>query len=61
MELIGHDWPLTMRRNSPTTMRKAVNQALRTLAEEAPSITEARGMRGSGWEGDLDEMRRGRN
>ncbi len=61
MELVGHDWPPVMRRYSPTTMRKGVNLALQTLAEEPLSVTEARGMRETGWEGDLNEMRRGRN
>ena len=49
-----------MRRYSLTTKREAVNLALRTLAEEPLSVTEARGMRGSGWEGNLNEMRLGR-
>lgn len=49
-----------MRRYSLTTKREAVNLALRTLAEEPLSVTEAHGMRGSGWEGNLNEMRRGR-
>jgi Arc/MetJ family transcription regulator len=42
------------------TKREAVNFALRTLAAEPLSVEEARGLRGSGWEGDLDEMRAGR-
>jgi Arc/MetJ family transcription regulator len=42
------------------TKRDAVNFALRTLAAEPLSLDEARAMRGSGWEGDLDEMRSGR-
>ena len=46
-----------MRRDSPTTKREAVNFALRTLAEEPLSVEEARRMRGSGWDGDLDELR----
>ena len=37
--------------------REAVDFALRRLVEEPLSIEEARAMRGSGWEGDLDEMR----
>ena len=45
-----------IRRDSPTT-REAVNLALPTLAEEPLSVEEARRMRGSGWDGDLDELR----
>lgn len=43
-----------------TTKRAAVNLALRTLAAEPLSLEAARGLRGSGWEGDLDELRLGR-
>jgi Arc/MetJ family transcription regulator len=39
------------------TKREAVNFALRSIASEPFSLDEARRMRGSGWEGDLDEMR----
>lgn len=37
--------------------REAVNLALRRLAEEPLSAADARGLRGSGWDGDLEEMR----
>jgi Arc/MetJ family transcription regulator len=37
--------------------RDAVNFALRTLAAEPLDVNEARALRGSGWEGDLDDMR----
>jgi Arc/MetJ family transcription regulator len=40
-----------------TTKREAVNSALRALAAEPLSLDEARSLRGSGWEGDLDELR----
>jgi len=40
--------------------RDAVNFALRTLAGEPLGIDEARRLRGSGWDGDLDEMRSSR-
>ncbi len=50
-----------MRRYSLTTKRAAVNFALRTLAAEPLSVEEARRMRGSGWDGDLDELRSRRN
>lgn len=46
-----------MERYHLTTKREAVNFALRTVAGEAISVQEARGLRGSGWEGDLDQMR----
>ncbi|MDE0155078.1 MAG: type II toxin-antitoxin system VapB family antitoxin [Gammaproteobacteria bacterium] len=49
-----------MRRYRLATKREAVNLALRTLAAEPLNIEEARRMRGSGWEGDLDEMRASR-
>ncbi|MEO6628929.1 MAG: type II toxin-antitoxin system VapB family antitoxin [Aquihabitans sp.] len=42
------------------TKRDAVNFALRSLAGEPLDLDEARAMRGSGWDGDLDEMRTGR-
>lgn len=46
-----------MRRYQLTTKRMAINFALRALAEEPLGIEEARGLRGSGWEGNLDEIR----
>ena len=49
-----------MRRYSLTTKREAINFALRTLAAEPLGVKEARQLRGSGWEGDLDELRSGR-
>ncbi len=49
-----------MHRYSLSTKREAVNFALRLVAAEPLSLDEARQMRGSGWEGDLDEMRTGR-
>lgn len=49
-----------MRRYQLATKREAVNFALRTLAAEALTAEEAIAMRGSGWEGDLDEMRASR-
>ena len=59
VELVGHDWPVVVRQHSPTTMRETMKSALRTLTEEPLSVKEAHGIRGSGWEGNLDEMRRG--
>ena len=49
-----------MRRYRLTTKREAINYALRTLAAEPLSVDEARRLRDSGWEGDLDELRSGR-
>jgi Arc/MetJ family transcription regulator len=40
-----------------TTKRDAVNLALSRLAGEPLELDEARSLRGSGWDGDLDEMR----
>jgi Arc/MetJ family transcription regulator len=42
------------------TKREAVNFALRTVAGEPLDVDDARRMRGSGWDGDLDEMRTSR-
>jgi Arc/MetJ family transcription regulator len=42
------------------TKREAVNFALRTVAAEALGLDEARRLRGSGWDGDLEEMRTSR-
>lgn len=39
------------------TKRDAINLALRTLAAEPLGLDAALAMRGTGWEGDLDEMR----
>lgn len=46
-----------MRRFNFRTKRDAVNFALRVLAAEALPADEARKLRGSGWDGDLDQMR----
>lgn len=43
-----------------STKRAAVNFALRTLAAEPLDLDAARRLRGSGWDGDLDEMRTSR-
>jgi Arc/MetJ family transcription regulator len=51
---------VVMERYQLSTKRDAVNLALRTLAGEPLSIERARSLRGSGWEGDLDEMRTSR-
>jgi Arc/MetJ family transcription regulator len=46
-----------MERYQLATKREAVNFALRTVAAEALDLDAARSLRGSGWDGDLDEMR----
>ena len=51
---------VVMERYHLTTKRDAVNFALRTVAAEPLSIEKARGLRGSGWDGDLEEMRASR-
>lgn len=50
-----------MRRYHLTTKQEAINFALRSLAAEPLGIAEARRLRGSGWDGDLDELRSGRS
>jgi Arc/MetJ family transcription regulator len=40
-----------------TTKREAVNFALRTVAAEPLGLDDARRLRGSGWEGELETMR----
>lgn len=49
-----------MERFHLSTKREAVNLALRHLAGEPLDLVEARSLRGSGWEGDLAEMRSAR-
>lgn len=49
-----------MERYHLTSKREAVNFALRTIAAEPLDLEQARSLRGSGWEGDLEEMRAGR-
>ena len=46
-----------MRRYHLTSKRDAVNYALRLVAAEALDLDAARALRGSGWDGDLDQMR----
>lgn len=50
-----------MSRFNLATKREAVNLALRFLAAEPMSVDEARALRGSGWTGDLEEMRASRS
>ncbi len=51
---------VVMQRYNLSTKREAVNLALRLVAAEALSVDDARALRGSGWEGDLEELRSGR-
>jgi len=46
-----------MRRYHLSSKREAVNFALRSVAAEPLDLDQARGLRGSGWDGDLDELR----
>lgn len=50
-----------MRRYRLANKSAAVNFALRRLSAESVSVEEARALRGTGWEGDLDLMRSGRS
>ena len=43
-----------------TTKREAVNMALRHLAGEPLGLGEARALRGTGWDADLDDLRTSR-
>jgi Arc/MetJ family transcription regulator len=47
-----------MDRHGLKTKREAVDFALRQLVDEPLTIEEALAMEGTGWEGDLEEMRR---
>lgn len=49
-----------MSRYQLSTKRDAVNFALRLVAAEALDLEQARQLRGSGWEGDLAELRTSR-
>ena len=49
-----------MRRYQFATKKEAVNFALQVLAAEPLSLKEAQDLRGSGWEGDLEKMRKSR-
>jgi Arc/MetJ family transcription regulator len=51
---------VVLRRYHLSSKREAVNFALRTVAAEVLDVEQARRLRGSGWDGDLDELRTGR-
>ena len=46
-----------MERYGLRSKRDAVNLALRLVAAEPLDLDAARAMRGSGWDGDLEDMR----
>ncbi len=48
---------VVMQRYHLASKRDAVNLALRRLATEALDLDDARALRGSGWDGELDDMR----
>ena len=52
---------IVMRRYRLKTKRDAVNFALRAVAAEPLDLDSARRLRGSGWDGDLDELRGARH
>ncbi|NCG22579.1 MAG: type II toxin-antitoxin system VapB family antitoxin [Actinobacteria bacterium] len=49
-----------MDRYQLATKREAVHLALRRLVGEALDLADARALRGSGWDGDLADMRASR-
>ena len=49
-----------MERYQLSSKRDAVNLALRRLATEPLGVDQARRLRGTGWDGDLDQMRASR-
>ncbi len=48
-----------MERYGTRTMRETVDLALRRLVGEPMSTADAIALRGTGWEGDLEQMRAG--
>ncbi len=51
---------VVMQRYRLSTKCEAVNLALRLLAAEALTVDDARALRDTRWEGDLDELRASR-
>lgn len=49
-----------MTRYGFATMKEAVNASLLAMASDAMTLDEALGMRGAGWDGDLEAMRTSR-
>lgn len=54
-DLVGR----VMRRYGVSTKRAAIDLALRRLDVEPMSRDDALAMRGSGWDGELDQLREG--
>ncbi len=52
---------VVMTRYHLQTKKEAVNFALNLVAGESLSLEQARAMRGSGWDGDLEDMRESRS
>ena len=48
---------IVMERYHLSTKREAVNFALRIVAAEPLDLGQARALRGSGWEGDFEDLR----
>jgi len=61
IDIDDHACRTVMQRYHLGTKREAVNFALRAVAGEPLSLEAARGLRGTGWDGDLDQMRTGRS
>ena len=57
MDLDDDACQIVMDRYHLATKRDAVNFALRTVAAEPLDLDQARALRGSGWEVDLDILR----
>jgi Arc/MetJ family transcription regulator len=51
---------IVMNRYHLSTKRDAINFALRLVAAEPFNLEDARALRGSGWEGDVEAMRESR-
>jgi Arc/MetJ family transcription regulator len=60
LDLDDEAYGIVMERHHLATKRDAVNFALRTVAAEPLDLDQARALRGSGWDGDLDVLRSGR-
>ena len=60
IDIDDHACAVVMRRYHLATKREAVNFALRTLAVEPLALDEAHRMRGTGWDGDLEDLRAAR-
>lgn len=60
IDIDDHLCQQVMERFHLSTKREAVNLALRRLVGEPLGVEDARALRGSGWDADLDEMRSSR-